>query len=79
MEKSSKLIKGLRMLGAHIEKNKEQIVCLNQASVREIMKLIKNELLELEKSYYRNRAEWLIFWSEESIKRYKQNAAIGLF
>jgi len=73
------LAKGLRMLAIHIETNKMQIIRLNQPSVKEIIGHIKTEILKLEKSYYLDRAEWLIFWSEESIKRYGKHAAIGLF
>jgi hypothetical protein len=31
------------------------------------------------KKYFLDRAEWLSFWTDESIRRYGQNAAIGLF
>lgn len=71
--------KGLRRFANYIEKNKSQIVYLSHPETKEIFEQIKIEISKMNESYYRDRAEWLMFWTAESIKRYRQNAAIGLF
>ncbi len=71
--------KGLRMLNAYIEKNKNQIIYLNHPEIKEIFEQIKIDMPKKVKIYFLNRAVWLIFWTDESFRRYGLNAAIGLF
>lgn len=70
---------GLRLFGEHIERGKKQIVYLNQPRVRTIFKQIAQDTEKMDESYYSERAEWLVFWTTEALKRYSENAAIGLF
>lgn len=71
--------KGFKKLGTFIDKNKSQIIYLNHPEVKEIIAQIKKEIPTiLVKSYY-ERAKWMVFWAEESFKRYGDVAAIGLF
>ncbi len=70
--------KGFQMLAKHIEQNKKQIIYLNQPGVEEILAQIKTDIPKIDFDY-KDRAEWLIFWTTKSIKRYGAHAAIGLF
>ncbi len=71
--------KGLRRLAAYLEKNKTQIVYLSHPEIKEIFEQIKIDMPKKVKKHFLNRAEWLSFWTDESVRRYGQNAAVGLF
>jgi hypothetical protein len=70
--------KGFKALASYIRENNKQIIYLSLPEVKEIIAQIKEEIPTISEDY-RDRAEWLVFWSEESFKRYGKNAAIGLF
>ena len=71
--------KRLRRIAAYIEENKIQIIYPNRPKETETMAQIGAEIQKMKESYNRERTEWLIFWVYESITRYGQFTAIGLF
>ncbi len=71
--------KGLRRLALYLETNKTQIIYLSHPEIKEIFEQIKIDMPKKVKKYFLDRAEWLSFWTDESVRRYGQNAAIGLF
>lgn len=71
--------KGLRKFAAYIEQIKTRVIFLDTPIVKEILEQIKKEIQAKPKSDYKERAKWLVFWAEESTKRYGKDAAIGLF
>ena len=69
---------GTKRFAKHINQAKSQIIYLDGEEIKEILALIKFDA-ERMNGNFRERAKWLVFWTEESIKRYGANAAIGLF